>query len=192
LNIVVVVTESFLHRPLDVHSTVYPVHERLVYRHSGAGITSSTTRSRGVDASFSWGRIVRTTFDPSDLFGLSLLLYYPATFVGLIDLTRFPEFSASWIDRALLQLLGGSLDVVAADFRTGDARGAVIVSQAVARRFLFCTDIKWSEVSVMSVLALVSLPLARTHRDSRQCHNWLSDLPRGTECTTLPTKSYYN
>jgi hypothetical protein len=152
LNVVVVATESFLQQPRDIQSSICPVRERFVYLHSGAGTASAMAESRRLEQSFSWGRIVRTTFDTSNLFGLSLSLYYPATYVALIDLTRFPEFADSWLDQALARIMDGSLNVVAAEVSNGDAEGAVLMTQALARRFLLYTDIKYSEIPVMAVL----------------------------------------
>jgi hypothetical protein len=75
----------------------------------------------------------------------------------MIDVDRFRSFDETWIASSVEIIGGGMADIVAPRLRQGIATHAIAAKSSTVRRFLFYTDVTYSDHDVMAVLSSLCL-----------------------------------
>jgi hypothetical protein len=153
ISMVIFTNEHYLAQPFHFSSLICPIQHQFVFLRSGTGVHSRHTFTAAGDINFTAGRIIRVGFNDSELFALSLTLYFPTALVLAIDFDRFRRFDPAWIDLAVGYILEHDVPAVAACVLTGVASHALLTRSSLLRRFLLYTDVRYSKIPAMAMFS---------------------------------------
>lgn len=132
------------------YSSLCEISHTFIYIHDGAGENSSEDYK--ADINITDAKIVRINgFDSGNLFAFALSIYFKSDYVAIMDVDKIfinnQNSIKTWIDISIYNLINGG----SVFFLNNSNPVALLSRQSIIRHFLLYTNIKYSNVSALSI-----------------------------------------